>query len=270
MVLMQLPSDVLSHVVRDLLADRDRMVLASVAKRTHALAGKDAAHVIPDTVLDVRGREGFARSPHGYWFALGGPVEVASDLGGLASDLGGVAACDPWTFVQRWALLPRAIKTPAFRVACLDALAVQSRAWHADVVVSLRALLPRSVSVFRSALAKRAVWYAHLDALAFLLDDGRMGVDDDNGALLRLALSTLGFEHPESTVAAVVGNLLARGADATRHDFWGVRLCLHMGFYDVAALLCEHCTVHLEAADRRRLADVLRHHVQFLTNFVLV
>jgi hypothetical protein len=228
--------------------------LAQVSRRLRGAAACDVPSFIPDSLLDVRNRSGFSRSSHGYSFVSGGCVENQKNLGCLA-------ATDPWAFVRTWMLLPASVKSPSFRRQCVQDLALQEMAWHPEVVVSLRLLLPRSFRYRNRALEKRAVWYANLAALSFLLDRGEdaMHVDDENGALLRLALSTLGFEHPETTVVDVVRTLLDRGADPSRHDLWGIRLCLHMGFWELAALLCERAPPWLSSLGRQEL-KVLKDH----------
>lgn len=259
-----LPPDVLRHIASTYLGDKDRLCFAQVCKKLKPIAELDVRSFLPDTVLDVRGIPGFQRSRNNYAYVPGylGLEECGE------SNLGLMAAQDPWTFVRVWMRLSREIKTLEFRRQCVETLSLQSVAWHADVVVALRVLLPKSVPIFSNALVKRAVWYAHLDAVAFLLDRGPMQADDENGALFRLALSTLGFEHSEAKVCGVVRELLRRGADPTRHDFWGIRLCLHMAFYDLTSLLCQHAVQWLGPADQIKLSRLVRDHVHFLSNFV--
>lgn len=248
-----LPTDVLTHVAIHLLCDQDRLALATCCRRTHAVACLDVPVYVyvPDTILDVRGQTGFDCSPHGYWHVFKSESESEtttkhSTAAVCPCDLASMAATQPWTFVRTWMSMPHSVKTLAFRKACVQALALQSVEWHADALASLKILLSHSDVTPSNVLVKRAVWNANLDALQFLLDRGVMKVDDENGALLRLALSTLERGHVEDKVVKVAKYLLLNGADPSRHDCWAIRMCVFLGFHDLARILCFHSGPQVE------------------------
>ena len=248
-----IPLDVLRFLATNFLPDRDRLALAQTCRRCHRVAHLDAAPVILDTVLDVRGREGFARSNNGYWFSLPTPDDM--DVDPDPQFLGIMAATDPWAFVQRWMALPLHVKTAQFRRACLDGLTLHTMTWDLAILASLKVMLQcphpacaglcsHLLCASTHQLLRRAVWYGRIDVLCALLDQGKIDADVGEGTPLRLALGTLGYEQTEDQVAKIVYELLKRGASPLRHNLWGIRLCLQRNFYVVAALLCLYAVKH--------------------------
>lgn len=244
--------DVLRHLTRDYLTDRDRLSVACVNRFCHDVARVDVVPVLLDDVLGVvlHKDDIFARSKNGYW-ALSSP-SAAPMLGDppvrskTEYEWGRLASEKPWGFVREWLVFPRERKTVAFRRLCVESMLVQS--WNKDVLVSVRILLScahescpkgcqKVLASTAKALLRQAVWVGQTDVVCFLLDEGNVPVDIDNGTALRLALSTLGLDAPEQEVAELIHELLKRGADPLQHEMWGLRLCLQMDFHIVASLL---------------------------------
>jgi hypothetical protein len=109
--------------------------------------------------------------------------------------------------------------------------------WHEEVLLTIKVLRSRRPRAPDRQLLRRAIWHCRTEVVCHLLDGG-MSVDASDGAALSLALSTLGHNRPEEQVADLVLELLMRGANPTRHNFWGLRVSLHLNYQVVAGLLC--------------------------------
>lgn len=226
------PPDVLRYMASTFLPDQHRLTLAQVNRKAREACRLDVAPVLFDTILDVRHHEGFRQSPNGYWYVPG----KRPDQPAHPQELGCLAAAHPWTFVKAWVHIPREVKTSEFRKQCIQSLSLQE--WHADVVVALKVLRAGRVAGSDKQLLRRAVWYIRTDVVCYLMDQGNVPADGDNGAALVLALSALGTDSSEIQVAALIHELLKRGAVPTRHNLWGIRMCLQMNFHIVASLMC--------------------------------
>jgi hypothetical protein len=227
------PLDVIRYMASAFLSDRHRLALAQVNRKARNACQLDVAPVVFDAILDVRHHEGFRQSRNGYWYV---PAGKRPDQPTHPQEMGCLAAAHPWAFVQAWLHIPREVKTSEFRRQCIQSLSLQE--WHADVVVAMKILRAGNASRSDKQLLRRAVWYVRKDVVCYLMDYGNVPADGDNGAALVLALSTLGSDPSEMQVAALIHELLQRGANPTRHNLWGIRMCLQMNFHIVASLMC--------------------------------
>lgn len=268
MTFVNLPPDVVRFVCRSFLSDKDRLHMAQVNRSLHTLARLDTrGPVIFDRILDVRGQPGFRKTRNGYWeLEPENLVEVnsVSAVGALAA----LAASDPWKFVKVWLRMSRNVKTREFRCQCVYSLCLQ--VWDPQVLVSMKMLLSCShedcgllchgmLTSSSRQLLRRAVWYGKKDIVTYMLDEGGLDADVDDGTPLRLALSTLGYEHTEDEVVDVVHELLLRGANPTLHGLWGIRLCLHLQYYVVGSLMC---TYAMKWSHGQRLLEELWHELR--------
>jgi len=226
------PLDVLRYMASAFLSDQSRLTLAQVNRKARDACRLDVAPVLFDTILNVRRRQGFQQSPHGYWYVSG----KRPDHPAHPHELGCLAATHPWAFVKAWLHIPREVKTFEFRRQCIQSLSLH--AWHPDLVVALKVLRTGKATGFDKQLLRRAVWYVRTDVMCYLLDHGNIQADADNGAALVLALSRLGSDPTETKMAALIHELLRRGANPTRHNLWGIRMCLQINFHIVASLMC--------------------------------
>lgn len=235
-----LPIDVLCHLASTFLGDRDRLALAQTHRSAWTAARRDTfPHpIVLDAVLDVRGQDGFRKSPHGYWYCL--PVVADWGVPTVPHHLGALASAKPWAFVRQWLCLSENLKTTTFRRQCVQSLSVQDT-WHADVLVALKILLTTSRQRWgqnlHSQLLRRAVWYGRTDVVTYLMDQVAP-TDHESTALLQLALGTLGYENTESQGAELVHELLKRGANPLVHNLWAIRMTLQLNFLVVASLMC--------------------------------
>jgi len=226
-----LPVELARYLGSVFLCDKDRLMFAQVNCSAHKACGRDVDHVLMDDI-DVRGKHGFQRSPNGYWHAPELPVGVKFH----PIELGYLGAIDPYTFLRSWLHVPSSIKTRDFRRQCMQSLSLHG--WHEEVLLSIQVLRshrPRSPDKY---LFRRAIWHCRTEVVCHLLDGSSMTVDANDGAALSLALSTLGHDRPEGQVADLVLQLLIRGANPMRHNFWGLRVSLHLNYHVVAGLLC--------------------------------
>lgn len=264
MTFLNLPTDVVRYVCREFLCDKDRLQMAQVSRMSHVLAGLDVCRprpVIFDGILNVHGQPGFHKTRNGYWEL----VEFLPCTPTTPQELGALAASDPWYFVKVWLSMSRDVKTREFRRQCVHSFCLE--VWDPRVLVSMKLLLSCShedcgllchgmLTSSNRQLLRRAVWYGKRDIVSYMLDEGGIDADVDNGTPLRLALSTLGYEHTEDEVVDVVHELLLRGANPTLHGLWGIRLCLHLQYYVVGSLMC---TYAMKWSHGQRLLEELWH-----------
>ena len=234
-----LPIDVLRYLGSVFLTDTQRLTLALVNRSMHNACRRDVDAVVFDTLLDVRGREGFQQSRNGYWY-VPVPVPPPPDKQHPPHpyELGQLAATHPWEFARTWVRLPSSAKSFEFRRQCIRSLSLH--VWHAEVLVAVKVLKAHRPRAPDRQLFRRAVWYGCKEVVCFLMDDDKMPVDADDGAALSLALSTLGHDRSEAQVADLVQELLKRGANPTRHNLWGIRVCLQLDYHVVASLMCTY------------------------------
>lgn len=260
-----IPLDVVRYVCRSFLSDKDRLQMAQVNRSLNAVACLDTCNpVIFDKILDVRGQPGFHQTRNGYW-----ELDVLHEKQKHEKNpqkLGALAASDPWKFVKVWLSLQN--KTQDFRRQCVQNLCLQ--VWDPEVLVSMKVLLSCSheecglmchgiLTSSSRQLLRRAVWYGRKEIVTYMLDEGGIDADVDDGTPLRLALSTIGYEHTEDEVADVVHELLLRGANPTLHGLWGIRLCLHLQYYVVGSLMC---TYAMKWSHGQRLLEELWHELR--------
>jgi hypothetical protein len=228
------------------LTDRERIRVSNTCGYLRTLTRVDCSPVIFDHIVQVRAKEGFARSINGYWYVADtqGPQEADLD----ADMLGYISALAPWHFVKRWAVIA-SHQSVTFWQQCVNSLCMSVEEWHADVLVALEAMLhcdhPTCPRFCRKVLAatdgqliRQAIWQGRLDVMTALFKHGHLCADMNEGGPLRLALSTIGYENSESEILPLIDTLLDHGADPTRDFLWGLRLCLQRRFLQVAHCLC--------------------------------
>lgn len=231
--MQSLPVELLRYVGSSFLSDRDRLALAQVNRTTRQACRRDVDHVILDDIVDVRGKIGFSKSPSGYWHA----PEPLPGVKPHPLELGCLGATDPYAFLRAWLHISAYTKCNDFRRQCIQSMALHH--WHEEIMLTIKILRSRRPRAPDRQLLRRALWYCRTEVACHLLDCG-MAVDASDGAALSLALSTLGHNRPEEQVAELVLQLLIRGANPTRHNFWGLRVSLHLNYHVVAGLLCAY------------------------------
>lgn len=228
-----LPVELVRYVGSVFLREKDRLVLAQVNCIAREACGCDVDHILSDDI-DVCDKRGFQRSPNGYWHASDPPPGINPH----PIELGYLAATAPYSFLRSWLHVPLCIKTRDFRRQCIESLSLH--VWHEEVLLSIKVLRSHRPRSPDKQLLRRALWYCRTEVVCHLLDGSNMSVDASDGAALSLALSTLGHDRPEGQVADLVLQLLIRGANPTRHNFWSLRVSLHLNYYVVAGLLCAY------------------------------
>ena len=230
-----LPVDLIRYIGSGFLSDKDRLSLAQVNGTTRQACMRDVDHVFFDGMADVMNKTGFQKSLNGYWYAPAPPPGMRLH----PQELGRLGAKDPYTFITAWLHIANYTKSNDFRRQCIQSMALEN--WHEEVLLTIKVIRSRRPRAPNKQLLLRAIWYCRTEVVCYLLDSG-MSVDANDGAALSLALSTLSHNRPEQQVADLVLEMLKRGANPTRHDFWGLRVSLRLNAQIVSGLLSVYST----------------------------